>query len=191
MPNYDKKNPGFFTQQVMLIGTYDKAGKARFCPISWVSYTWGPPACLVVSIWGLKATKDNIERNGMFSATVVTPDLLPLCEQCNRATYKKELFDKLHFEIRRGRKLEVPLLSGSQYSFECKLRTTTEIGETTTYFGEIEHINMTEEIQKMEMFDLHKINPVIYSPNNYFTVGEHLGKIGDFSKIKCENEVNL
>ena len=39
MPNYDKKNPGFFTQQVMLIGTYDKAGKARFCPISWVSYT--------------------------------------------------------------------------------------------------------------------------------------------------------
>lgn len=187
MPEFDKQSPEFFAQQVMLIGTFDSDGKERFCPISWVSYTWGPPACLVVSIWGVKKTKENIARTGLFSATVLTPDLLPLSEQFNRGTYKEELFHDLHYTAEPGKVLEVPLLSGAAYSFECKVLTTAEIGNTTTYFGEIANVNMTEEIRSMEYYDIRKINPVIYSPNHYFTVGEHLGKIGDFSKIESEN----
>ncbi|ABX42920.1 flavin reductase family protein [Lachnoclostridium phytofermentans] len=182
MPKYENQDPGFFTQQVMLIGTYDPDGKERFCPISWVSYTWGPPPCLVVSIWGVKKTKDNIARTGLFSATVLTPDLLPLAEQFNRGTYKKDLFENIQYSTQRGVALDVPLLLDAKYSFECKVLTTTEVGETMTYFGEIANINMSDDIRNMEIFDLRKINPVVYSPNNYFTIGEHLGKIGDFSK---------
>lgn len=183
MPDFDSKDPGFFTQQIMLIGTYDPDDKERFCPISWVSYNWGPPPCLVVSIWGIKQTKENIARTGLFSATVVTPDLLPLCEQFNRGTYKKELFDNLQYEVIHGTVHVVPILKDTAYSFECKVLTTTEVGETITYFGEIGHINISKEIQEMDFFDLRRIHPVIYSPDNYFTVGEHLGNIGDFSKI--------
>lgn len=51
-----------------------------------------------------------------------------------------------------------------------------------TYFGEIQRVDASEEIQNLEFFDLRKINPVIYSPYHYFTVGEHLGEIGDYSK---------
>lgn len=182
MPEYEKKDPAFFAQQVMLIGTNDPDGKARFCPISWVSYSWGPPPCLVVSVWGTKRTKENIGRTSLFSATMVTPDLLPLCEQFNRGTYKKELFENLNYEVQSGTALEVPILKDSKYSFECKVLTTTPVGETMTYFGEIEHVNISEKIKALKFFDLREINPVIYSPDHYFTVGEHLGKIGDFSK---------
>ena len=182
MPDLDSKDPGFFTQQVMLIGTNDTDGKERFCPISWVSYTWGPPACLVVSIWGVKTTKENIARTGLFSAAVVTPELLPLCEQFNRGTYKKEMFDSLQYETQSRSAFDVPILKASKYSFECKVLTTAQIGETVTYFGEIGNINISKEIQEMDFFDLSRINPVVYSPENYFTVGRHLGKIGDFAK---------
>ncbi len=182
MPDFDPKAPGFFAQQVMLIGTYDEDGNERFAPISWVSYTWGPPPCLVVSIWGAKRTKDNIARTGLFSATVVTPDLLPLVEQCNRRTYRQEAFDAVKRREQKGTALSVPLLEGASYSFECKLLQTATIGESMTYFGQIEHINMSDEIKAMDFFDLRTINPVIYSPNNYFAVGEHLGAIGDYSK---------
>lgn len=182
MPPYEKADPGFFAQQVMLIGTYDPDGKARFCPISWVSYSWGPPPCLVVSIWGTKRTKDNIARAGLFSATLVTPELLPLAEQFNRGTWRKELFEAMEVQAEKGTALDVPLLKNAKYSFECRVKTTVLNGETHTYFGEIETVNMTDELRDMEFFDLRRINPVIYSPNHYFTVGEHLGKIGDFSK---------
>lgn len=181
MPDYSRKDPAFFAQQVMLIGTYDPDGKERFAPVSWVSYTWGPPPCLVVSIWGVKRTKDNIARTGVFSATVVTPDLLPMIEQFNRGTYQKEKFEKLAYTVQNGKMLDVPLLVGTVYSFECKVLKTADVGETMTYFGEIEQVNQSDEIKAMPFFDLRTINPVLYSPDNYFTVGEHLGKIGDFA----------
>lgn len=184
MPESNVKNPAFFTQQIMLIGTYDENGKERFCPISWCSYTDGPPHCLVVSIWDVKQTKKNIARTDLFSATVLTPDLLPLSEQFNRGTYKKELFDRLSYSCQNGSVLDVPIIKGSAYSFECNVIKTMEIGETMTYFGEIKHVNMSDAIRDMDFFDLRKINPVIYSSGNYFTVGEHLGKIGDFSTVK-------
>lgn len=173
----------------MLIGTNDPDGRERFCPISWVSYSWGPPPCLVVSVWGTKRTKENIYRTGLFSATVVTPDLLPLYEQFNRGTYKKELFESLSYEVQAGTALEVPILKGSKYSFECKVLTTATVGETMTYFGEIAHVNISEEIKAMKFFDLREISPIIYSPDNYFTVGEHLGKIGDFTKQASDSNI--
>ena len=65
-------SPCFFTQQVFLIGTYNEDGKENFAPISWVSYTWGEPGCLIISMHGNKQTKRNFERTKQLSATVVT-----------------------------------------------------------------------------------------------------------------------
>ncbi|SCL83552.1 flavin reductase family protein [Sporanaerobacter sp. PP17-6a] len=175
--------PCFFTQQVFLIGTYNEDRNERFAPISWISYTRGEPSCLVISINGTKKTKENIGRTGFLSATVVTPDLLPLCEQFNRATYKKEMKDKLQYSVEKGKILDVPLLVGGKFSYECQVIKTVEIGTTHTYFAEIKNINVSEDIQKLDFFDLREVNPVVYSPMNYFTIGKHLGKIGDYSNL--------
>jgi hypothetical protein len=43
-------------------------------------------------------------------------------------------------------------------------------------------VNVREDVQALDFIDLCAINPVVYSPNHYFTVGEHLGKIGDYAK---------
>lgn len=183
MEKIENNTPCFFTQQVFIIGTYNEDGAENFAPISWVSYTWGEPSCLIISINGTKKTKLNIERTGVLSATVLTPDMLPLAEQFNRATYKKELSDKLEYCVENGKVLHVPLLTGARFSYECEVIKTVEIGTTHTYFAEIKSINISDEVQKLEFFDLREINPVIYSPMNYFLVGEHIGKIGDYSNM--------
>lgn len=59
---------------------------------------------------------------------------------------------------------------------------TVHIGGCDTHFAAFRHVNVREDIQKLDFVDLREINPVIYSPGNYFTVGEHIGKIGDYSK---------
>lgn len=177
-----ESTPCFFTQQIFLIGTYDEAGGERFAPISWVSYTRGEPPCLVISISGTKQTKENIARSKLLSATVVTPDLLPFAEQCNRATYHPDKKKELRNSIEKGRLLEVPLLAGAPFSYECSVIQTVELGATHTYFAEIKKINASQEIQQLDFLDLRVINPVVYSPMNYFTIGQHLGKIGDYSQ---------
>ena len=176
----ENNTPCFFTQQLFLIGTYDESGEARFAPISWISYTWGEPSCLVISINGTKRTKQNIKRNGMLSATVVTPDLLSFAESNNRATMNDT--HKYDVEFEKGHFLDVPLISNAKFSYECTLLKSVEIGTTHTYFAEIRKINVRKDIASLDFYDLREINPVIYSPNNYFTVGDHIGEIGDFSK---------
>ena len=181
MERVTQENAGFFTQQLFLIGTYNENGTPNFAPISWVSFTWGPPSCLVISINGRtrrKQTAVNIERTGMLSATIVTPDLLPFAEQHNRATQREGVW--IPHELEAGKVLNVPLLKDTKWSYECEIIQTVLIGECDTYFAAFKHINVREDIQNLDFYDLRKIDPVIYSPDNYFTVGAHIGKIGDY-----------
>lgn len=180
MINPDKSTPCFFTQQVFIIGTYDEDGTERFAPISWVSYTNGAPACLIISIEGNKRTKTNIERSGMLSATVLTSELLPFAESRNSATARKDWI--VNVPTVKGNVLDVPLIADAVFSYECSLLKTVELGNTHTYFAEIQKVNVREDISKLDFYDLRVINPVIYSPDNYFTVGNHIGRIGDYSK---------
>ncbi len=172
----------FFTQQVFLIGTQDPDGSPRFAAISWVSYTLGEPGCLVISIWGTKRTKDNIARTGHLTATVVTQDLLPFIEQnCNRQTYRKKGNTTGTPEIVQADTVHAPMLADCKFTYECEVIKQVEIGETITYFAKINKVHASEEVMALEFFDLREIKPVIYSPENYFLPGEHLGQIGDFA----------
>ena len=181
MEHLDTQNPCFFTQQVFLIGTYGEDARAHFAPISWISYTAGSPACLVISMYGRKATKENIQRTGLLSATVATPDMLPALEQCNAATREREA-GGVPFDAEKGAVLDVPLIRNAAFSYECQVLQTVLLGETHTYFAQIKSINLAQAVKCMDFLDLRAINPLIYSPYNYFTVGDHLGRIGDFSK---------
>lgn len=183
MEEITKDSACFFTQQLFLIGTQNPDGTPNFAPISWVSFTWGPPACLVISVYGGKRKKEtvkNIARTGMLSATVVTPDLLPFAEQHNKAT--AQAGKTLPQKTVPGKVLPVPLIKDAKWSYECKVIHKVEIGDCTTFFAAFEQVNVREDVQKLAFFDLREINPVVYSPENYFTIGTHLGEIGDYAK---------
>jgi flavin reductase (DIM6/NTAB) family NADH-FMN oxidoreductase RutF len=137
----------------------------------------------VISINGTtrkKQTSINIERTGILSATIVTPDLLPFTEQHNRATQQDGVC--ISQEVESGKILNVPLLKGAKWSYECEVIKTVRIGGCDTHFAAFKNVNVRDDIQKLDFIDLRAINPVIYSPDNYFTVGEHIGRIGDYSK---------
>jgi flavin reductase (DIM6/NTAB) family NADH-FMN oxidoreductase RutF len=184
-------SPYFFTQQLFLIGTYNEDGKENFAPLSWVSYTWGQPSCLILSMHGDKQTKRNFERTKQLSATVVTPDLMRFVETCGSKLHKRRFYDKEKVPFTKGNVLNVPLIANSKWSYECELHHSVQIGTTTTYFAEIKSINANDEVLELDYFDLRKINPVVYSPDNYFTIGEHLGKTGDFSESLENDELKI
>ena len=186
-----KNSPVFFTQQIFLVGTYNEDGKENFAPISWVSYTWGQPSCLILSMNGNKQTKRNFERTKQLSATVVTPDLMRFMETCGSKIHKARYYDIERPKVIKGNKLNVPIIANSKWSYECELYHSVQVGDTTTYFAEIKNINVDGEILKLDFIDLRQINPVVYSPSNYFTIGEHLGKTGEFSEPLENDELKM
>lgn len=180
----------FFTQQLFLVGTYNEDGTENFTPITWVSYTWGQPSCLILSMHGEKQTKLNVERTKLLSATVVTPELMRFAEACGCELRKERHFNNEKLPFTKGEVLNVPLIQNSKWSYECEIYHSVTLGETTTYFAEIKNINVDDETLKLDFIDLRKINPVVYSPDHYFTIGEHIGKMGDFYELMENYELD-
>ena len=66
-------------QPSFIIGTNNEDGTANFAPITWVSVTHGEGDgyLLVISMSGTKRTKQNVLRTKIFSANLVSTDMLP------------------------------------------------------------------------------------------------------------------
>jgi len=172
-------------QPAFIIGTSNEDGTHNFAPITWISVTnerdddyW-----LVVSMFGSKTTKQNVIRTGIFSANLVSTDMLELMDYFGTHHAKDGKKDALPYSVCRGAVLDVPVLDESRWVYECEVAQTVETGASSTFFCRIRNIQVDEEISFSDTFDvdLTKLDPVIYS-GMYHSIGKCLGKIGDFAK---------
>ena len=170
-------------QPSFIIGTDNEDGSANFAPITWVSVTHeaGDGYLLVISMSGNKMTKQNVLRTGLFSANLVSTDMLPLMDyfgSCHAVNGRKDGAD---YSISRGEVLDVPVLDESRWVYECEVEKSVVTGDSTTFFCRIRNIQMDDRLACKDVFDvdLTVLDPVIYS-GKYHSIGKTLGKIGDF-----------
>ena len=166
-----------------IIGTNNEDGTANFAPITWLSVTHeqGDGYLLVISMFGTKQTKQNVLRTGMFSANLVSTDMLPLMDYFGSRHGRDGQKDGIEYEVSRGEVLDVPVLEQSRWVYECEVSRTVETGDSTTFFCPIRNIQMDERLSCKDTFDvdLTVLDPVIYS-GKYHSLGKLLGSIGDF-----------
>jgi flavin reductase (DIM6/NTAB) family NADH-FMN oxidoreductase RutF len=170
-------------QPSFIIGTNNEDGSANFAPITWVSATHeeGEGYLFVISMSGTKMTKKNVLRTGIFSANLVSTDMLPLMDYFGSKHAKDGFKDDISYEVVRGEVLDVPVLNESRWVYECEVARTVETGDSTTFFCRIRNIQMIESLVCEDIFDvdLMALDPVIYS-GRYHSLGKTLGKIGDY-----------
>lgn len=170
-------------QPAFIIGTNNEDGTANFAPITWVSVTQEKDEeyMLVISMFGTKRTKENVQRTGIFSANLVSVDMLPLMDYFGSHHASDGPKDGAAYEVGRGEVLEVPVLEQSRWVYECEVARIVETGNSTTFFCPIRNIQMDERLSCRDPFDvdLTVLEPVIYS-GKYHSLGKLLGDIGDF-----------
>ena len=172
-------------QPSFIIGTNNEDGTANFAPITWVSVTHekGEGYLLVISMFGTKQTKQNVLRTGVFSANLVSTDMLPLMDYFGSRHAKDSKKDEIDYGTGRGEVLDVPTLDQSRWVYECEVSKAVETGDSTTFFCRILNIQMDERLVCKDAFDvdLTVLDPVIYS-GKYHSLGKLLGSIGDYLK---------
>ncbi|MBR5984855.1 MAG: flavin reductase family protein [Clostridia bacterium] len=170
-------------QPAFIIGTNNIDGTANFAPITWISVTQeaGDGYMLVVSMFGTKMTKQNVLRTRMFSANLVSTDMLELMDYFGSRHANDGKKDGLEYQVSRGEVLDVPVLDQSRWVYECEVAKTVETGDSTTFFCPIRNIQMDEALVCKDTFDvdLTVLDPVVYS-GKYHSIGKKLGDIGDF-----------
>ncbi len=170
-------------QPSFLIGTRNEDGTANFAPITWVSVTHeeGDGYLLVISMSGSKMTKQNVIRTGIFSANLVSTDMLPLMDYFGSRHARDGKKDGISCGVSRGEVLDIPVLDASRWVYECEVEKALETGDSTTFFCRIRNIQMDERLVCRDTFDvdLTVLDPVVYS-GRYHSIGKMLGGIGDF-----------
>ena len=170
-------------QPAFIIGTNNEDGTANFAPITWVSVTHeeGDGYLMVISMFGTKMTKKNVLRTGIFSANLVSTDMLPLMDYFGSKHAKDGAKNDMSYNVSRGEIVDVPVLDESRFVYECEVERTVETGDSTTFFCRIRNIQMDEKLVCEDIFDvdLTVLDPVIYS-GKYHSIGKMLGNIGDF-----------
>ena len=171
-------------QPAFIIGTNNEDGSHNFAPITWVSATGAgdDEYLLVVSMFGGKTTRRNVERTGLLSVNLVSRDMLPLMDYFGAHRARDGAKDGMVYGVSRGAALDVPTLDASRWVYECEVAQTVETGQSATFFCRIRNVQMDARLNCADAFDvdLTALDPVIYS-GMYFSIGERLGRIGDFS----------
>ncbi|HAE15518.1 MAG TPA: flavin reductase family protein [Erysipelotrichaceae bacterium] len=170
-------------QPAFIIGTNNEDGTANFAPITWISVTQEKDDgyMLVISMFGSKRTKQNVLRTGVFSANLVSVDMLPLMDYFGSRHASDGPKDGVMYEAGRGEVLDVPVLEQSRWIYECEVARIVETGNSTSFFSPVRNIQMDERLSCRDPFDvdLTVLDPVIYS-GKYHSLGKLLGDIGDF-----------
>lgn len=173
-------------QPAFIIGTNNEDGTPNFAPITWVSVTHeqGDGYLLVISMSGTKRTKTNVLRSGIFSANLVSTDMLPLMDYFGLHSAKDGQKNERPYAVARGEVLDVPVLDASRWVYECEVEKTVVTGDSTTFFCRIRNIQMMEGLECEDIFDvdLTLLDPVVYS-GKYHNIGKCLGAIGDFENV--------
>ena len=170
-------------QSLFLYGTYDDEGKADFGLFCWFSYTWDGELGVMACIGGSKLTKENIHKRKVFSANLVTEELLPLADFLGNTAGHSPEKEKLPIRTEEGRVLPVPLLADSPVNFELEVTQFIPLQDGEVMLCKIRNILQDDILAKGEGTSTEKlaaIAPVRTTCQRYFGWrGESLGAWGE------------
>ncbi|MCQ4925293.1 flavin reductase family protein [Tissierella carlieri] len=172
---------GFFPQPSYLIGTFKEDGIPNFSLITWITFCSVNPPMLMFASRGRKLTRELVDKNGMFSANLVTTEMMYMADYFgNTSGYERDKCEDISVKYIKGKVLDIPVLEESPWIYECKLIETINKGDGCIYIAEVKNILVDETIKDISYgkVDLISIDPLIYAPGQYYKLSSSIGSVG-------------
>jgi flavin reductase (DIM6/NTAB) family NADH-FMN oxidoreductase RutF len=178
----------FCPQTLFLYGTYKEDHTPNFGLFCWFSYYMDDNMGVMACIGGKKLTKDLIFKNKVFSANLVTEELLPLADYFGTTNGNDSNKMKIQVDVQKGEKLDIPILVKSPLTYELELDRTINFGDNDILLCKIRNVLADEQLcDKGKSFEdrIKAIKPVHTTCQTYFGWnGEKIGKWGEVKNIK-------
>ncbi len=173
----------FCPQTLFLYGTSDEKGRPDFGLFCWFSYIWDGEMGVMACIGGSKLTKENIHRQKVFSANLVTESLLPLADYLGNTDGHSGEKMRPDVAIEQGRVLPVPILTASPVSFELEVKQFIPLQDGEVMLCAIRNVLQDDALAKgpgTAAEKLAAIAPIHTTCHHYFGWnGEDLGAWGE------------
>lgn len=172
----------FSPQPMYIIGTKNEDEAPNFCIITWIGFSFDKTPHLMMTIGGNKQTKTNILRDKIFSANLISEDIIWLADYFGTTKAEEKLKNDIQYDYKWGNYLKVPILEHSKWVYECEVTKIIELDGSHLFLADIKNIQIDKNFEgiDLEMIDLKMLNPAIYAPYNYFSIGDRIGGCGEW-----------
>ena len=180
----NKIRPGvyLYPMPVSLIGT-NVNGKPNFMALAWVNIVEYKPPVFAISSFETHHTNVGIKENGTFSVNIPSEEMVEVADYVGLVSGK--VVDKSDvFEVFYGELETAPMITQAPINVECKVVKTIDTKEFTgaekgheIFIGKVINAYADEKYLTNEIPDITKVKPFVFSiDNNYWKVGDHLGR---------------
>ncbi|MFT4145965.1 MAG: flavin reductase family protein [Mobilitalea sp.] len=182
----------FSPQPMYIIGTKNEEEEPNFCIITWIGFSFDKTPHLMMTIGGNKQTKTNILCNKMFSANLISEDILWLADYFGTTNGEEKLKNDMKIDYKWGNNLKVPILEQSNWVYECEVTEILELDGSHLFLADIKNIQIDKRFEGMDlkMIDLNALNPVVYAPYNYFSIGSRIGGCGEWKNHLVKDNID-
>lgn len=154
----------------------------NFMAVGWVSRVNYKPPLIAIAL-GPHHTNIGIEENKEFSINIPDVSLIKETDYCGIVSGKNKDKSKL-FSVFFGKLGKAPLIKECPVCISLSLFETVKLPFNTLYIGEPKEVFTEEKYLTENVLDIKKINPFTLTmpDNNYWAVGENLGKAWSIGK---------
>jgi flavin reductase (DIM6/NTAB) family NADH-FMN oxidoreductase RutF len=169
-----------FPAPVLVVGTYDQAGKPNVMTVAWGGICCSEPSCVAVSLRKATYSYGNILERKAFTVNIPSEVYVKEADYFGIATGKRQdKFAATKLTPVKSDLVDAPYVGEFPLVLECRLLHTVEIGLHTQFIGEILDLKADESVLGVRgMPEMEKVKPIVYGPNvrSYYGVGKHLGR---------------
>jgi flavin reductase (DIM6/NTAB) family NADH-FMN oxidoreductase RutF len=172
--------PLIYPTPVLVVGTYDKAGKPNAMTAAWGGICCSQPPCVAVSLRKATATHGNIVARRSFTISIPSEKHVHQADYLGMVSGRNvDKFAVAKLTPVKSDLVDAPYVQEFSLVLECKLAHTIELGLHTQFVGEILDLKAEEAVLgKGGLVDIKTMNPLVFAPDTqfYYGVGAFLGK---------------
>ncbi len=175
-----------FPTPVLVVCTYDNAGKANAMTAAWGGICCSSPPCVSISLREATYTYGNLMLKKAFTINIPTERYVKEADYFGIATGRTEdKFKTTGLTPVRSDIVDAPYIKEFPVNLECKIVEVLNLGLHTLFVGEVLDAKVDNTLQeKAEQPIMEQIRPLVFGPGsaNYYGIGEKLDKVFSVGK---------
>lgn len=168
-----------FPAPVLVVGTYDRDGKANGATAAWGGICNSVPPCLMVSLRESRYSFECIKEKKEFTVNIPSETHVAEADYFGMVSGRKtDKFADTGLKYEKALNIDAPSITSFPLVIECRLANTFDLGSHMELVGEIVDISVDEELLgENGLPDPELMRPLIFAPviRKYYGLGTFLG----------------
>jgi flavin reductase (DIM6/NTAB) family NADH-FMN oxidoreductase RutF len=166
---------------VLVVGTYNKAGKPNVMTAAWGGICCSQPPCVAVSLRKVTQSHANILEREAFTISIPSEKYVKEADYFGLVSGSNtDKFAATKLTPVKSKLVDAPYVKEFPLVLECKLVHVAELGLHTQFVGEVIDAKADESIiGDCGAIDIKRLQPLVFAPDtqDYYGIGSFKGKV--------------